>query len=770
MAATFAPASRKQQMVLESTAQILIMGGAAGCLSKDHEILTPSGWVNISDWSGEEILQYDRHSGEAFFRKPEDYIKLPCDKLTRVVGEGISQELSDEHTVIYKPTPLCNPETIKFNNLMAKHNSKIEGWRGVFITDFRYSGKGIDVSDDELRSRVALMLSVAHHRESGEKLKSVINDLLDSYYNLSNYQLHTILDEILIQNSEKGASCPLVGVNLLLDNKLYADFIQFVAASQGYDATIEENISGDNRYYSVNITPEVLAHRSLVGGDKKATLEEFTPVDGFKYCFTTSTGFFVTRHNGCVVITGNSGKSYLLQLMPLLIIDDPNTACIMFRRSSPQLRGQGGLFEQAKNIYNKLPKSIRPKIKENAMIAKFPNGATVKWQSMQHVKDKEDVQGLQFTFIGVDEGCLFEWEQLEFMMSRLRSESKYPSRMVISCNPDPDHKIREMIDWYLDDEGYPIPERDGVIRWFVTINDNYIWADSKEELIKKFGKKSKPRSFSFISSTIYDNPPMLINNPEYLSNLEGLNEVDRARFLHGNWDARPEGSNYFKRSFLKEVDCIPMGSTKVRAYDKAGTERSTGNKAPDFTAGIGVARDNDGFYYLFGDYHEDFIDSGEWSTGTEGRFCKKAGERDNIITKQAEHDGDDTTIIFSVDPGQAGISEFTTSSRELVSRGYIVEKDPTPGNKSKLTRFSPFAQLAQNGFVRIVKKSFSVETYNALMKELESFNGERSTASRKDDWADATASGINFLEKKKVVRAVPIPRHFSPTIYSRYHK
>ncbi|AEZ66374.1 terminase large subunit [Pectobacterium phage phiTE] len=352
------------------------------------------------------------------------------------------------------------------------------------------------------------------------------------------------------------------------------------------------------------------------------------------------------------------------------------------------------------------------------------------------------------------------------MMSRLRSNSKYPSRMVVSCNPDPDHKLREMIDWYLDETGLPIPERDGVIRWFVRVDDNYIWGSTKEELKQRFGKKCKPVSFSFISSTIYDNPPMLINNPEYLAQLEGLNDVDRARLLHGNWDARPEGANYFKREFLKEVDCLPMNVTKVRAYDKAGTERSTANKTPDFTAGIGVARDDDGFYYLYGSYHDDFIDNGERSTGTAGRFCKKAGERDVIITKQAMLDGDDTIVIFSVDPGQAGISEFTTSSRDLISKGYMVEKDPTPGNKSKLTRFSPFAQLAQNGFVRIVKKSFPLDTYNALMKELESFNGERSTGSRKDDWADAVASGINFLEKTEVVRAVAIPRPNAPTMYA----
>lgn len=462
-----------------------------------------------------------------------------------------------------------------------------------------------------------------------------------------------------------------------------------------------------------------------------------------------------------------SGKSYLLQLMPLLIVNDPRTACIMFRRTVPQIRGQGGLFDKAKDIYNQLPPQIKPKFKENEMIATFPNGATVKWQSMQHVVDKYNIQGLEFTFIGVDEGTQFEWEQLEYMMSRLRSNSKYPSRMVISCNPDPDHYLRQMVDWYLDEDGYPIPERDGVLRYFVRIDDNYMWGDSPEELKERYGRRCKPVSFTFISSTIRDNPPMMINNPDYLAQLEGLNEVDRARLLYGNWDARPQGANYFKRTFLEEVDVLPHGVTKVRSYDKAGTERSTENKNPDFTAGIGVARDDDGYYYLYGSYHEDFIDDGEWGTNQLGRFCKKVGSRDNIIRKQAQKDGDDTIIIFSVDPGQAGISEFTTSSRALIADGYIVEKDPTPGNKSKLTRFSPFAQLAENGFVRIVKKSFPLDTYNALMKELEQFNGERSTGSRKDDWADAVASGINYLEKTEIVKVVHIPRPNSPTLYSR---
>ncbi len=43
MAKMYGPCSRKQQMILENDADFLIIGGAAGCLSKDHEVMTPNG-------------------------------------------------------------------------------------------------------------------------------------------------------------------------------------------------------------------------------------------------------------------------------------------------------------------------------------------------------------------------------------------------------------------------------------------------------------------------------------------------------------------------------------------------------------------------------------------------------------------------------------------------------------------------------------------------------------------------------------------------------
>lgn len=458
-----------------------------------------------------------------------------------------------------------------------------------------------------------------------------------------------------------------------------------------------------------------------------------------------------------------SGKSYLLNLMPLLMIDDPNTNCVIFRRTVPQITGAGGIWDTANSIYNQLPKQFRPRVRERNLEFIFPNGAKIKHQSMQREKDKINSQGLQYTMVGFDEGCQFTWGQIEYLLSRLRSESKYPSRMVITCNPDPDHKIKELIQWYLDEEGYPIPEREGKIRYFVARDGEMHFANTEEELKERFGEKVLCLSFSFISATIFDNPPMLNNNPEYLAFLEGLNPTDKARLLHGNWEARPEGDSFFKREWLQNVNSAPSHTNWCRSWDKAGTERTTENKYPDATACVKVGKDKDGKIYLAGDYHPDCYDS-EYEV--HGRFCEKVGRRDVLIERQAHFDGRDCTVVFPIDPAAAGKLEYTESARKLNELGFIVKPDPAPNNKSKLTKASPFFSAAENGNVYILRHTFDSKTYEFLMKELEAFNGERSTSHRKDDLVDSVASGYSYLSTAKSVRAFTMPTINAPTNFA----
>lgn len=460
-----------------------------------------------------------------------------------------------------------------------------------------------------------------------------------------------------------------------------------------------------------------------------------------------------------------SGKSYLLQLMPLLLIDDPKSNCIMFRRTTPQITGQGGIWDTAKGIFNSMPKDQKPHIREKALEAVFPkldrdtgkmkyNGSKIKYQHMERENDKYNIQGLQFTFIGVDEACQFEWSQLEYMMSRLRSESKHFSRMVMSCNPDPDHQIRKIIDWHIDEDGYPIQERDGVIRYFIRRDGEFIWGMTKQDLYDVYGDKCLPLSFTFVSATVYDNPPMMENNPEYVAFLEGLNDVDKAQLLHGNWDARAKGANYFERKWLQDVPKLPYGTTAGRGYDLAATERSQVNKEPDATTGVKMHKCKDGYFYLVGNYCKEFLDE---PTSVYGRVCQKVGSRDNIMAKQAAHDGSDCVIVLPVDPGAAGKQVYTEMAKKFANLGFRVKKDPVAGNKAKLTRFLPFADAAENGLIRIVRSTFDKATYEWIMKELESFDGERSTNSRKDDFPDAIATVYNWLCIAKVHKTYRIP-------------
>ena len=369
-----------------------------------------------------------------------------------------------------------------------------------------------------------------------------------------------------------------------------------------------------------------------------------------------------------------------------------------------------------------------------------------------------------------DEASHFTWPQVEYLMSRLRSEAKNDSYMYMSCNPDPDCEwLLGMVEWYLDEEGYPDPEKDGVIRWFIRVEGDLIWGDTREELFDKFGRRDengelypedhelqiKPLSFTFISATIYDNPPLLKANPEYLSFLEGLNPVDKARLLHGNWYARASGANYFDRSWLEKVSDVPKDSKTVRAWDKASEEPNDINKYPDFTASVKMSKCKNGFYYIHG----------------ASRFQKRPGSRDLEILATAEMDGRDTYVVGAIDPGSAGKFEFQEWSKKLFEEGFIVKKDPMPSNKAKLKRFEPFAVAAQNGLVKIVESDFpNQETLNAFYKELEAFDGERSSANRKDDYADACASAFNTLCKERVIPTFSLGgiNTTSPTKYKTY--
>lgn len=333
------------------------------------------------------------------------------------------------------------------------------------------------------------------------------------------------------------------------------------------------------------------------------------------------------------------------------------------------------------------------------------------------------------------------------MLTCLRSEAEGNSFLVGSCNPDRTSWVYELIKWYLDDDGFPDQEKVGKIRYYVVHNNDFVFADEegwfKENMPDAVtnlatGEYIPPSTFCFIQLSVFDNHILLKNNPKYLSILQNLPKHERDKQLYGNWNAVPDQVNYFNRAWVRGIEGervkqnIPMKTQRVRAWDKAGTEFVTAIKNyPDFTACIGMAKDLDGFYYIYGDFHPDNHDK---HAQVFGKFRKGAGERDAIMLKQAFHDGSDTKIIIAQDAGADGKQVYQDLAKKFTSQGFIVKPSSMATNKSKLTKFEPFCSAAQAGLVYIVESSFpDKRTLEQFYLELENFDGQRSTGTKKDD-------------------------------------
>ncbi len=167
---------------------------------------------------------------------------------------------------------------------------------------------------------------------------------------------------------------------------------------------------------------------------------------------------------------------------------------------------------------------------------------------LQYEMDVKKYHGAQIMLLMFDEVTEFTEYQFWYLLSRNRSDTGVPGYVRATCNPDSESWVRDLIKWWIGDDGLPIPARSGAIRWFCRVNDQTHWGDSKKQLMDRYGVESIDcKSFTFIPATIEDNQILLQNDPAYVSNLRALNEVEKQRLLFGNWKIKAEG-NIFKQS------------------------------------------------------------------------------------------------------------------------------------------------------------------------------------------------------------------------------
>jgi len=260
---------------------------------------------------------------------------------------------------------------------------------------------------------------------------------------------------------------------------------------------------------------------------------EIRPQRGFQENFLST--------SADIAIGGGSagcGKSFALLMEGLRHSNNPKFRSVFFRRTTPEITNAGGLWDEAFSLYSLVgAKPIRsPQMKFN-----FPSGASASLAHLQYEQTIYNYQGSQIGFIGFDEVTHFSSKQFFYMLSRNRSVSGVKPYVRATCNPDPDSFVRELIDWYIGPEGYAIPERSGKIRYFIRLNDEIHWGNTREEIALRHGDEAAihAKSFTFIAGLLNENKILLDKDPSYVGNLRALSRVDRERLENGNWNIRP---------------------------------------------------------------------------------------------------------------------------------------------------------------------------------------------------------------------------------------
>lgn len=311
-----------------------------GCLDCDTEILTPSGWIKISDYIDQEILQYDPENNTSKFALPKLYIKKPCKEFYHFYNKDstLDQVVSEEHKMLvfigrgkYLKYKSMNPITLSSMKSIHKGHYR-------YKTSFISSEKGIEIPDELIRvdimvqadgqvipwkdgSRNTVHLHIIKDRKikrakellnaAGIKfteynntngsttikfhVPTYINKNLTKYYRANYNQLKIVAEECLLWDGHKGYRSYYSSTN-----RANSDVIQFAFSAIDVRASISLPPHKDTHSQCYVVTP---ARNNFVCYGRYP--EKIPAKDGLKYCFTTDTGYFICRRNNNIFITGN---------------------------------------------------------------------------------------------------------------------------------------------------------------------------------------------------------------------------------------------------------------------------------------------------------------------------------------------------------------------------------------------------------------------------------------------------------------------------------
>ncbi len=255
------------------------------------------------------------------------------------------------------------------------------------------------------------------------------------------------------------------------------------------------------------------------------------------------------------ISTHNTAAAVLCIAEPSL---DSRFRAVYLRNNLGDLKSGGGILDEFKKMY--IDGKGCNVVESGDPHVDFPSGARV---DVTHIADQskdkvlQRFKGRQYDFIYFDEGTGFTWECFTAVYSRNRGMANWTGKVRMTTNPKRNHWLRTFLDWYIGADGFIIPERDGVVRYFFingeTVND-VVWGDTKEEVynkckiqidrtLEKFnGKNGKAtpydmiKSFTFYEGKMSGNKAILENNAGYIGSVAVMGGREAQANLEGNWN------------------------------------------------------------------------------------------------------------------------------------------------------------------------------------------------------------------------------------------
>lgn len=425
-----------------------------------------------------------------------------------------------------------------------------------------------------------------------------------------------------------------------------------------------------------------------------------------------------------IVIYGGAaggGKTFGLLLDPIRHVKVPGFRAVFFRRTHPEIEKPGGLLEESINLYP-LVGGKKTKLKW-----KFPEGSQFTFDHLQYDASCVNFRSAQITALYFDQLETFTEFQWWYMFSRNRSTCGVKPYIRATANPDPDSWLRSFIAWWIDDKtGYPIAERDGVLRWFVRVENELHWADDPEQLYAKFPEIPRdellPLSVTFIKATVFDNVDLITKNPQYLAKLRALQLVDRMRLLGGNWNIRNTAGNIFKKEWFKVIHARPAELAVLnRAWDLASTKQEKKND-PDWTAGALVGMDEQNRIFII-----DLVSLRDTPAIVE-----------QAIENTANRDGFDISVALEQEGGGSGKGwpdSIIRTRLQMFNAAYY------PKKADKISRAKALSAQAEIGNVYVVNPNPDghCKWIEEFLNEAESF-----PQGRHDDRVDSVCFGYEL--------------------------